>query len=443
MMGLPSRVSPVIFRAVRAVTAGALAVFLALGAGAAGAQTLAEVRALVDAGKAAEARRLLAQVPEPQDPVQRTEFVFLDGLTALELGHPEEAIVRFRRILVDQPGLVRVRLELARAYFEVEDDENARRQFELVLAANLPPAVTANIEAFLDAIRARRKWSLSVTFALAPDTNVNAATDARLVEIGGFPFLLDPNARKTSGLGMLTAAQAGYRLPLAKDWRAEAELYASHRQYDNDDFNDSFLRLGLGPTWLPPGGEVALRGVVRRRWFGNDAYNWGAGGEIAASMQATPRLGLSTRLEVIAQNYDDDRRQDGWVATGSIGARYGISSSAMVRADLTFLRNETEEARFSYDFPGLSVAWLQEFPWGITAEVGGFAGYRDFDGPDPLFASTRKDWRYSGSLYLTKRDWSIGGFAPLVGVRHTINDSDINFYDYDRTELMFGVTRQF
>ena len=442
-MGLPSRVRGCIRLVFRAAAAAAAGVLLALAALPAWAQTLEEVRALVDAGRAAEARRLLARVPEPQDPVQRTEFVFLDGLTALELGYPEEAIVRFRRILVDQPGLVRVRLELARAYFEAEDDENARRQFELVQAANLPPSVTANIQSFLDAIRARRKWSLSVTFALAPDTNVNAATDARLVEIGGFPFLLDPNARKTSGIGVLTAAQAGYRLPLAKDWRAEAELYASHRQYDNDDFNDSFLRLGVGPTWLPPGGEVALRGVVRRRWFGNEAYNWGVGGEVAASMQATPRLGLNARLEFIALTYDDDPRQDGWVATGSVGARYGISSSAMVRGDLTFLRNETDEARFTYSFPGVSVAWLQEFPLGITAEVGGFVGFRDFEGPDPLFASTRKDWRYSGSVYLTKRDWSIGGFAPLVGVRHTINDSDIDFYDYDRTEFTFGLTRQF
>ena len=51
----------------------------------------------------------------------------------------DRAIAEFRAILVARPNLVRVCLELARAFFLKGDDSLARRQFEIVLAGK-PPA---------------------------------------------------------------------------------------------------------------------------------------------------------------------------------------------------------------------------------------------------------------------------------------------------------------
>ena len=55
-------------------------------------------------------------------------------------GHLDRAIAAFRSILVDRPELVRVRLELARAFFLKEEDTLARRHFEQVLAGRPPAA---------------------------------------------------------------------------------------------------------------------------------------------------------------------------------------------------------------------------------------------------------------------------------------------------------------
>ena len=60
----------------------------------------------------------------------------------------DEAIAAFRAILVDSPELVRVRLELARAFFLKGEDTLARRHFEQVLAGRLPPPVAAICPAF-------------------------------------------------------------------------------------------------------------------------------------------------------------------------------------------------------------------------------------------------------------------------------------------------------
>ena len=70
-----------------------------------------------------------------------------------------ESITAFHTILIRQPGLVRVRLELAQAFFLKGEDVLSRKQFERVLAGRPPPAMAANIQRFLTAIRARRQWS--------------------------------------------------------------------------------------------------------------------------------------------------------------------------------------------------------------------------------------------------------------------------------------------
>ena len=48
-------------------------------------------------------------------------------------------------MLVKGPGLVRVRLELARAFFLKEEDSPATRHFEQVLAGQPPAAVALNV----------------------------------------------------------------------------------------------------------------------------------------------------------------------------------------------------------------------------------------------------------------------------------------------------------
>lgn len=57
----------------------------------------------------------------------------------------DEAIAAFRAILVECPGLVRVRLELARAFFLKREDSLAREHFEPVLAGRPRPAVDTHI----------------------------------------------------------------------------------------------------------------------------------------------------------------------------------------------------------------------------------------------------------------------------------------------------------
>ena len=76
---------------------------------------------------------------------------------------------------------MRVRLELALAFYLKRDDALARTIRAGTGGPSAPRPLMANINRFLNIMRARRRWSGYFGFSLAPDTNINAASDAQFI----------------------------------------------------------------------------------------------------------------------------------------------------------------------------------------------------------------------------------------------------------------------
>ncbi|MCY3803485.1 MAG: hypothetical protein OXG06_03645 [Gammaproteobacteria bacterium] len=126
---------------------------------------ITEARTLILSGRFGEALTRLRPVAKAYP--ANTDIHFLLALSAIESSRMakspqvqmallDEAIAALHAILVDQPGLVRVRLELARAFFYKREDRLARMHFEQVLAGQPPGPVVSNVQRFLAKIRARR-----------------------------------------------------------------------------------------------------------------------------------------------------------------------------------------------------------------------------------------------------------------------------------------------
>lgn len=85
--------------------------------------------------------------------------LFRQGVTAMQEKRYDTAIAACRKMLVADPSLVRVRLELARAFFMKGEDTLARRHFEQVLARKPPAGIALNINRFLNQIDAGAGWA--------------------------------------------------------------------------------------------------------------------------------------------------------------------------------------------------------------------------------------------------------------------------------------------
>ena len=219
-----------------------------------------EAQTLINAGRFTEALNIL--VPLVKGDVVEADTLFLYGLAAVGASQQEgmaddarenlldEAVGAFHAMLVKEPGLVRVRLELARAFFLKGEDALARRHFEHVLAGKPPAGVVLNVNRFLAQMRARKRWSTYVGFALAPDTNIGGGSDERTIYIGGLPFQRDADELTTSGVGISVWGGGEYQYPLGERLRLRAGGDVSRREYKGGEFDQMFVAGHVGPRWL-------------------------------------------------------------------------------------------------------------------------------------------------------------------------------------------------
>ena len=388
---------------------------------------------------------------------QDVDSLFREGMEAIEAAGTAEgderaellddAIARFRRMLVADPGLVRVRLELARAFFLKGEDRLARRHFEQVLAGNPPTQVVANVRRFLFQIRARRRWDLHAGFALAPDTNIGAGSDERVIyiDIGGtrLPFTRDAEELTTSGIGLSIWTGGEYQYPLSPRWRLRAGANVSRREYEKRQFDQTFLSGHAGPRWLiSRSTEASGLASVQRRWTASAPDHDAFGVRLEAGHRFTRRVTAHVRASWHERAYRTQDHLDGPVMDASLGGSVVVTPTVRADAGLGWGRQRTEAERWRHDYrlirAGVSMALPKGFTVGASAEL----RETDYEGnwsPHTEAGEAREDETRSFRLSAHNRALAWKGFSPQVSVVHEIRKTNAQLYDYERTggELRF------
>jgi outer membrane protein len=391
--------------------------------------------------KTAEAIDALALEADPSS----TDALFLMAEINARQKKYADAIPYYRKIIVDHPNLVRIRLDLARALFETGDDDSAEYNFHLALAeGNLPNTVIDNVERYLAIIRSRRHFVYSVNFGIAPDTNLNKATAADHVTLFGLPFALSPQARQQSGIGITGTVAGEYRADLTPDmrWRSGALLYGL-KYPSASEFDDSQARGSMGPQWFFKNGDISVLGIAQKRWYGEKAYSTGVGGRLEGQHWLTKQFLYSGYFEGVSSSYDTQPFLDGYYLDQGNFFDYYLTPSSFVRATLGFGYQKAESDVFSNWYYKVGLAYQREFAYGITANVAPEVQWTNYQETDPLFLVRRQDRQIFVKLSLYKRDFTIFGFAPVVSYSYTTNQSNESLSKFDRNQFQLGFTRQF
>ena len=418
---------------------------------------VAEAQALIDAGRFMEAVTILGPLVA-RDTIE-ANTLFLYGLAATEAsqqaGVPDEtrealldqAIAAFHAMLVRAPGLVRVRLELARAFYLKGEDALAQRHFEQVLAGDPPDVVVANVRRFLDEIRGRGRWSFNLGIAVAPDTNIGGTSEERTIIIYGLPFERDAEELTRSGIGLSVWGGAEYQVPVSDRLRLRAGAQASRREYERSDFDQHFVSLHLGPRWLLDAAtEASLLTSARQRWTGTAPDYRDLGGRLEVGHRLGPRLTASARASWHDRRYRTRTHLDGpvwdatlrgsWVVTPTVRT----SLSAGYAEQRPSFRRERNRGRWLGT--GVTVA----LPFGFT--IGGNAEVRwtDYErGWHPFIADNgeRADRTRSYRLSAYNRAVTVLGFSPELAIVRETRDSNAQLHSYQRTSGELRFVQQF
>lgn len=132
-----------------------LASAFAMGTARAADAEMDQVRAMLRDGKAAQAYAQLE--PQEFNRAGEVEFDTLLGIAALDSGKPDRATLAFERVLAVNPNAAGVRLDMARAYFALNDLVRARQELDMVASQNPPPSARVVIDKYIAAIEERER----------------------------------------------------------------------------------------------------------------------------------------------------------------------------------------------------------------------------------------------------------------------------------------------
>lgn len=393
-----------------------------------------------------QARELLEAMVRDDDgftPDQENRIEFLIGMIDMNAGDHESAIMHFRRVIASQPDAVRVRLELGRAFYLMDDYGNAQRQFLFARAGDLPENVRRNVDRYLVAIRSLRTMQYSFSLSVARDSNLNAGPSSDTITMYGLPFELSDDAKANSGVGLAIDAGAEFAPRIGKrlKWRFGTQFHRA--QYRRVRFDDMTISAYSGPHLTLRKWDFNLLGTYAHRWYGNKPYTGVIGGRFSGTYFVTSRLGIGGAVALNRLRYPRYKPQGGTSRNASLTMFYTPSPSSSLNARATIGRHRAQDPAFANRIRQIRLGITKEMGSGFTITASPTYSRIIYDAALAAFEKRRIDHQLIGQLVILNRKIDLFGVTPRVIFTHTRNDSSVDLYRYRRNRLELGVTRYF
>ncbi len=410
---------------------------------------------LMMAGRSEEAAEICTLLLESSDVNIRVEALFRLGNIFFIRKEYDKAVAAYLSIINAYPGLTRVRLELARTYFADEDYERADFHFRLAQGdTELPEEVRENIELFLKAVRSRKNWSVTGSFGIVPDSNLNYASgEERECISTAYGLLCRDLPDEDAGVGLQAGVRGTHYLKFNKNLGLKSIAAISFLDFEQRAYDDDSLYLAVGPRLLFSNGEVSLQPTYSLRRLGGREYSQSYGARLDTSFDPAERWAVDVGLAYFQTDYADHILNEllrGQTFQAYAGLRYMLTGKSLLTAGLEYVDERTKTASFGSRLFGGSIGYYREFPLAFTAyaelrlsEVRYHAPSLFISADAEIVEARRRDRIYQGYLRLANRRWASIGFTPAISCTYTNRDSNLWNYGYDKFRVEFSFQQEF
>lgn len=421
--------------------------WLPLSAHAANADLLKAAQALINNGQSLQAYDLL--YPHEEDLAGDKEYDYLLGLALLDSGEPGSAVFALQRVLAVDPNFAGARLELARAYFEMGEMNQAREEFQTLQTQSPPAAVQNVIEQYLAAIENRslankRGWRGYVELGIGDDSNANNAPDLNSF----LGFNLSADSQQKSSTVVLTRGAATYLFPINYNLSFYGNAGLSLTSNNQAAFTNSFqYDISGGMRYNFDGGDqLNLSFQSYSTDVDGNFNNKGSNLTTQYSFNLSPNNQLAAYFRVGNIDYDTafDIKD---VSQSLVGASwshvFGIPQRPSMILSLLQGQEDPDQAGSPYgrDYTGLrlSLALALSHKLNLFSSLGSVSSQYDgaFFGASSNREDTTNDWSL-GSSWKINRTWSLRG---VLSVSET--QSNVDIFQYDKTRIMFTARSDF
>lgn len=401
--------------------------------------------------------------------IEDTEHWFQFARGAAENGDVPGAIAALERVLLNNPDLANIRLELGLLYLRVGNAPLAQSYLQDAYEApNVPQAVRARVQEALG----NAELGLERTFVAASaqagfryQSNPNGSPgEVSLVLPGGAPVIIGADGlsiTRESDFSFFSSAdlEVAHGLGGQRSTALVGSLSLGQQTYFEISEIDSIFvagelgpRFTLGPSAAPNG---FIRPYVNVTYLnlGDADFFTAYGGGLLFNLEPQLGLILTSRVNYSYRDYADSTLrprgsdQTGDYFTLSTSAYFQVVPRTGVQIGALAEFADAAEDYWSRDTLGASVNLDQAIriseTAGATLRLG--AAYRrsDYDEIDPLVSLTdvRREDRF---------DLSLGLDIPLVRttalnlqLQQTWNEADLPNYDYNNTLVSAGISYRF
>jgi hypothetical protein len=386
---------------------------------------------------------------------------------AIKVADYEGAIGALERLLIFNPDLPRMRLELGVLYYRLGSYDLARSYLgQLAARADLPEDVRAKVKEYLDQIdrlASAHRLTGQLISGFRYQTNANTGPVNGVSRIFGLDLLLTPDLTKHHDVNFFGAATLNYvyDFQTADPVTLETNFTTyGAKQARQTQFDLSLMQIDFGPRFgLPSLIEgSSIRPYVLGNYLSLGGTNFlsSTGGGINYFAPVLERLFVEANFEVSDRQYWHDpirpriENRNGTFIAARLTPRFALTENQLIsltgeldrtlavqgyERNTQFWLGPSYQIRLDPPVPPFEQPWIATFGFNRV--------WRSYAAPDQLVDpfDTRNDreWTVGGSL-------SIGiveNLAALFAVQNTWVDSTIPNFKYNNLIVTGALSLQF
>ncbi|AOM42914.1 surface lipoprotein assembly modifier [Xenorhabdus hominickii] len=372
------------------------------------------------------------------------------GLARFE-GNLGLSAYHYQQILNQQPDFTRIKLDLARVYFEDHKNREAEQLFVgLSEQHELPAIVVKNINSYLKAIALRNGWRGSFSAGYTYNDNVNMASDQEA------PYQYDPKTQtilkqlipkpiKAWGVSYDATLSRRYQLAGHHGIFGRGLIYGeNYRAHHNE--NENTFMITAGYNYKSSNHDFSFGPLFEYKQHAGDTFYRAIGAKTEWRWAFTGQTALNIELEHKQLHHQQRyRRKDGELSSTYLTLSHAISKNFILSGGGDWVyRNNDQHPMDRYQQWGIRTGISGQIYPGINGSLFATLKKRHFGAYHPMLHAIRQDNEQIYSAVIKVPAAEIWGMTPSFTFRHRRNHSNVDWlYSYNKNEVLIRLEKYF
>jgi hypothetical protein len=406
-----------------------------------------------------------------QDPAN-LDNTFRYAELAIQIGDYEAAISALERMLLFNPDLPRVRLELGVLYFRLGSYAIARTYLTRALEGeDVPDDVRARVATYLaeiDKRTSRHRFAGSVYGGVRYQTNANAGPERSDIRLLGGPATLDGEFTKKNDWNAFLSGSLRYtydpQLQTGEVLQTDLLFYGAN-QFSQNQLDLAFMELKVGPSgqfWPDMIEGMTYRPYVVATYthLDDSEYFHSFGGGLSFTNVITSTISTEVSGEHVRKDYRNNAEnptadgQNGSESTLRADVNFAIGTNSLLSIGGGVKYEDADQSLYSnteymataaytlvYDVPYVEELGVIGNRWTSSLSVSRL--WTNYHAPDPAVDPVEerydREWRINllTSIPVTP-DWAI-----IATLQRTVVDSNFKNFTYTNSLASIGASYRF